>query len=66
MKRPKDISQKLDLHAEWYYRCKLDALRAEGERLRYELRRLGLDPARVLMQAQQNEASSDSGLPQQG
>jgi len=37
-----------DLQAEWYHRLKLEALRAEGERLRHELRRRGLDPASIL------------------
>ncbi|HTD67087.1 MAG TPA: hypothetical protein VK846_11220 [Candidatus Limnocylindria bacterium] len=62
MKRRNDIRQQLDLHAEWYHRLKLDALRAEGERLRHELRRLGLDPASILMQAQRDAPSSSPGF----
>ncbi len=66
MKRSKDTTEKLDLHAEWYHRFKLDALRAEGERLRDELRRVGLDPALVLMKAQQGDTPTDSELASQG
>lgn len=43
----------MNLHAEVYHRAKLDALRAEGERLRRELRRRGVDPSAVLSQARQ-------------
>jgi hypothetical protein len=49
----KDMRHGLDVHAEWYHRIRLEALRAEGKRLRDELRRRGLDPALVLLQAQQ-------------
>jgi hypothetical protein len=42
-----------DLHAELYHRTKIDAVRAEGQRLRHELRRHGLDPALILLAEQQ-------------
>ena len=42
-----------DLQAEWYHRLKLEALRAEGERLRHELRRRGLDPTSILSEVRQ-------------
>jgi hypothetical protein len=52
MKARKHINGRRDLHAEVYHRTKLEALRAEGERLRHELRRRGIDPASILMGAQ--------------
>lgn len=43
----------LDLHAELYHRMRIEALRAEGTRLRHELRQRGADPISILLQAQQ-------------
>jgi hypothetical protein len=47
--RPEEI----DVHAEVYHRHKIEALRAEGERLRNELRQHGVDPTHILLQAQE-------------
>jgi hypothetical protein len=38
-----------------YHRTKVEALRAEGERLRHELRRRGVDPASILMEARHSQ-----------
>jgi hypothetical protein len=54
MKVRKVTNGRRDLHAELYHRSKVEALRAEGERLRHELRRRGIDPAAILMEAQQS------------
>jgi hypothetical protein len=45
------------LHADFYHRQKIEAARAEGERLRRELRERGLDPGLVLVQADIERAS---------
>ena len=50
----------LDVHAEVYHRHKIDALRAEGERLRDELRRRGVDPTHVLSEVRQSRPESES------
>jgi hypothetical protein len=61
MKARKQLNGRLDLHAELYHRTKVDALREEGERLRRELRRRGVDPAIVLMEARRSRRpESDS------
>jgi hypothetical protein len=54
MKARKHANGRSDLHAELYHRTKVEALRAEGERLRLELRRRGVDPAAILMEARQS------------
>jgi len=46
------------LHADFYHRQKIAALRAEGEQLRRELRQRGIDPAAVLVQADLARASA--------
>jgi hypothetical protein len=48
MKARKETYEKPDLHAELYHRNKIEALRREGERLRHELRRFGVDPTSIL------------------
>jgi uncharacterized protein YjaG (DUF416 family) len=53
MKARKDMHEELDVHAELYHRTRIEALRAEGERLRHELRRRGVDPTLILLEAQQ-------------
>jgi hypothetical protein len=58
MKIRKQMHGRLDLHAEWYHRSKIAALRAEGERLRHELRRQGMDPA-LILKTQQSRRESD-------
>jgi len=45
------------LHADFYHRQKIEAARAEGERLRRELRQQGVDPALVLIKADLSRAS---------
>ena len=50
----------LDVHAEVYHQHKIDALRAEGERLRDELRRRGVDPTLVLSEVRQSRPESES------
>ena len=55
MKARKEMHGELDLHAELYHRNKIDALRAEGVRLRHELRRRGADPTNILLQAQRQQ-----------
>jgi hypothetical protein len=45
------------LHADFYHRQKIEAARAEGERLRRELRERGVDPGLVLVQADIERAS---------
>jgi len=57
MKIRKERHETLDLHAELYHRMKIDALRAEGTRLRHELRQRGVDPAMVLLEARQQRCS---------
>ena len=59
MKARKQMNGRLDLHAEWYHRTKIAALRAEGERLRHELRRRGVDPTLILHEAHQTRQTSD-------
>jgi len=59
MKARKQKHGRLDLHAELYHRSKIAALRAEGERLRHELRRHGMDPSLVLLKTQQLQRQSD-------
>ncbi len=54
MKARKQMYEGLDVHAEVYHRHKIEALRIEGERLRDELRRRGLDPTMVLLEAYQS------------
>lgn len=56
MKARKRLRNELDLHAELYHRTKIEALRAEGVRLRHALRQRGVDPAAILLQAQQRRA----------
>lgn len=51
MKARKQMYDGLDVHAEVYHRHKIEALRLEGERLRDELRRRGLDPTMILLEA---------------
>ena len=46
------MHEELDVHAEMYHRTKIDALRAEGERLRAQLRQRGVDPTLILHEAQ--------------
>jgi hypothetical protein len=53
MKARKDTNEKLDFHAELNHRAKMESLHAEGMRLRRELRRLGADPALILLAAQE-------------
>ena len=60
MKARKDTTEELDVHAELYHRNKLEELRAEGNRLRHELRRRGADPAMILMEAQRDQGESQS------
>ena len=60
MKARKDMPDELDVHAELYHRNKLEALRAEGNRLRHELRRRGADPAMILLEAQQQRGEAQS------
>lgn len=52
MKARRDTLRKAAaIHADFYHRQKIAAVKAEGERLREELRRLGVDPAMVLIEA---------------
>lgn len=60
MKVYEPMHEVLDVHAEVYHRHKIDALRAEGERLRHELRRRGIDPTHILMEARQARVESAS------
>jgi hypothetical protein len=39
------------LYADFYHRSKIEAARAEGERLRQQLREMGVDPGAVLVEA---------------
>ena len=57
MKARKQNHGRLDLHAEVYHRNKIAALRAEGERLRHELKRQGADPALILLKMRQQQPS---------
>ena len=51
MKARRDTLRKATaLHADFYHQQKIAALRAEGEKLRRELRDRGVDPATVLVQ----------------
>jgi hypothetical protein len=59
MKVRKHRYEGLDVHAEVYHRHKIDALRAEGERLREELRQRGLDPTMILHEVQQTRMEQD-------
>jgi hypothetical protein len=62
MKARRDTLRKTTaLHAEFYHRQKIAALKAEGERLREELRLKGVDPATVLVQADLENASQRPG-----
>ena len=54
------MAEELDVHAELYHRNKLEELRAEGNRLRHELRRRGADPATILLKAQQQRGEAQS------
>ena len=54
MKARKDMHEKPGLHAEWYHRDRIEELRAEGERLRHELRRCGIDPSTILHAVKQS------------
>ena len=56
MKARKQMYEALDVHAEVYHHHKIEALRVEGERLRDELRRRGVDPTMVLLEAHQDRA----------
>jgi hypothetical protein len=59
MKARRDTLRKATaLHADFYHRQKIAVLRAEGERLRQELRQRGVDPALVLIEA---DLSRESG-----
>ena len=49
----------MDVHAEVYHRHKIEALRVEGERLREELRRRGVDPTMILLEAHQNRRGEE-------
>ena len=51
MKARKETHEMIDVHAELYHRNKIEALRAEGERLRKELILRGVDPGYVLVEA---------------
>ena len=53
MKARKAFPKELDFHAELNHLTKMESLRAEGVRLRRELRRLGADPALILLAAQE-------------
>ena len=58
MKARRDTLMKCTaMHADFYHRQKIEAARAEGERLRRELREQGLDPALVLIEADMERAS---------
>ena len=59
VKARKNIHERLDLHAELYHRHKIEALRAEGERLRHELRRRGVDPTLILHQVEQTRRGAE-------
>lgn len=59
MKGRKQMYEALDVHAEVYHRHKIEALRAEGERLRDELRRRGLDPTMILLEAHQGRRTEE-------
>ena len=59
MKARKQMYDTLDVHAEVYHRHKIEALRAEGERLRNELRRRGVDPTIILSQAHQGRRAQE-------
>ena len=59
MKGRKQMYETLDVHAEVYHRHKIEALRVEGERLRDELRRRGLDPTMILLEAHQGRRSDE-------
>jgi hypothetical protein len=56
MKARKDMQTKLDFHAELYHRTKMEALRAEGLRLRHELKMRGADPALILLANQRRSS----------
>lgn len=59
MKARRDTLRKTAaIHADFYHRQKLEAVKAEGERLRRELRQLGIDPALVLIEADLARAST--------
>jgi hypothetical protein len=58
MKSREQMHEALDVHAEVYHRRKIEALRAEGQRLRHELRRHGVDPTEVLNEARQTRPLS--------
>jgi hypothetical protein len=60
MKARKRLHEELDLHAELYHRTKIEALRAEGMRLRHELRQRGVDPATILLHARQQRTDRRS------
>jgi hypothetical protein len=60
MKAREPMHEVLDVHAEVYHRHKIDALRAEGERLRHELRRRGVDPTHVLSEVHQSRTGRAS------
>jgi hypothetical protein len=55
MKIRKHIYEGRDVHAEVYHQSKIEALRAEGERLRHELRRRGVDPTMILHEVHQTQ-----------
>jgi hypothetical protein len=56
MKARKQMYEELDVHAEVYHRHKIEAARVEGERLRDELRRRGVDPTMILLEARQDRS----------
>ena len=58
MKARRDTLMKCTaLHADFYHHQKIEAARAEGERLRRELRERGVDPGLVLVEADIERAS---------
>jgi hypothetical protein len=54
MKARKDMHERPDLPAELYHRDRIEALRAEGDRLRAELRQCGVDPTLIIHAAKQS------------
>jgi len=59
MKARKQMYDTLDVHAEVYHHHKIEALRAEGERLRDELRRRGIDPTMILLEVHQSRQTQE-------
>ena len=59
MKVRKQMYETMDVHAEVYHRHKIEALRVEGQRLREELRRRGVDPTMILLEAHQHRSAEE-------